>query len=173
MRQDRKGPAPSACYASRPTNRTPNKTHGAAGARVAQLGSLRRPRAEATSRGQRRPEALWRGCRLPRARCLPVSYGRWNGGLASRLPEPRISRRFAHADRPTSGWGDRPVARAVVFDVHVICFLAFSESTNQRRAGPMRPFAVRCGPNMLCCRIARVPVDLDCSVPMYVFLCKK
>lgn len=159
MRQDRKGPAPSACYASRPTNRTPNKTHGA---RVAQLGSLRRPRAEATSRGQRRPEALWRGCRLPRARCL-----------ASRLPEPRISRRFAHADRPTSGWGDRPVARAVVFDVHVICFLAFSESTNQRRAGPMRPFAVRCGPNMLCCRIARVPVDLDCSVPMYVFLCKK
>jgi hypothetical protein len=129
---------------------------------VAQLGSLRRPRAEATSRVQRRPEALWRGCRLPRARCL-----------ASRLPEPRISRRFAHADRPTSGWGDRPVARAVVFDVHVICFLAFSESTNQRRPGPMRPFAVRCGPNMLCCRIARVPVDLDCSVPMYVFLCKK
>jgi hypothetical protein len=127
---------------------------------VSQLGSLRRPRAE---------EA--RGCRLPRARCLPVSYGRWNGGL----PEPRISRRFAHADRPTSGCGDRPVGRAVGFDVHVICF--WPSRKEPISAGPAPCGRLQCGVGPICysvcCRIARVPVDLDGSVPMYVFLCKK
>lgn len=73
-------------------------------------------------------------------------------GLATAgTPNPRS--RLTADDRDA---GDRPVG--VCFDVGPgrldprcgrACdlLLAFSESMNQHRAGPMRPFAVRCGPN--------------------------
>lgn len=80
-------------------NRAPSKTHGVSPAR--QL-ALQVPPPE--SRGQR-PEA-----RLPRPRCLPVSYGEWNGAgdcanpESSRTPAGRPTTGMWGADRPTGPW---------------------------------------------------------------------
>lgn len=130
-----------------PSNRQ-NTEQNSWSARVSQLGSLLSlgplPLVS-TSRGQRAEAGgalLWRGCRLPRPCCLPVAYGGWNEAGEWRLPEPRISRRFAHADRRDrdrgSPWGFAlPWTRGA--DVHVICFWpSRSESINQRRPGPNR-----------------------------------